>query len=61
MDERVKQGVDVLVCHPRLVQTGWTWWTSLQSAGSRPSSLSFNQQKTVRFSWAVDLGETRVG
>ena len=22
VDERVKQGVDVLVCHPRLVQTG---------------------------------------
>ena len=58
--DRVKQGVDVLVCTPGWCRRGWTWWTSRPSAGRKPSSLSSNQHKKVRFSWAVDLDATEV-
>ena len=60
VDERVKQGVDVMICHPRLVQTRLDLVDFLQSAGSRQSSSSFNQHKKVRFSWAVDLDASGV-
>ena len=34
--------------------------TSRPSAGTRPSPLSSNRHKKVRFSWAVDLDATGV-
>ena len=33
--DRVKEGIDVMICHPRLVQTGWTSSTSRPSFGTR--------------------------
>ena len=53
--DRAQEGVDVLTYHPRLMQTGLDLIDFRYSFGLRPSSLSSNQQKTVRFSWAVEL------
>ena len=52
--DRAKEGVDVLIYYPRLVQTGLDLIDFRHSFGLRPSSLSSNQHKGVRFSWAVD-------
>ena len=56
--DKVKQGIDVLICHPRLMQT------SLDLIGF-PTLIWYetefsvsNRQQRVRFSWAVDLDAT---
>ena len=40
VEDKVKRGIDVLVCHPRLVQTGRTSSTSRPFAGTSPATRS---------------------
>ena len=58
VEERVKQGVDVVICHPRLVQTGLDLIDFPTLVWFETEFSVFNQQKKVRFSWAVDLDAT---
>ena len=58
--DRAQEGVDVLIYHPRLMQTSLDLIDFRCSFGLRPSSPSSNQLKKVRFSWAVDLDTTGV-
>ena len=51
--DKVKQGIDVMICHPRLVQTGLDLIDFPTLICTKLSSLSFNQHKQVQ--WAVDL------
>ena len=47
VEERVKQGIDVLICHPRLVQTGLDLIDLPTLAWFERSSPSSNQHKRV--------------
>ena len=53
--DRVKQEVDVLICHPRLVQTGLDLVDFPTICWGETEFFVFQSPQKVRFSWAVDL------
>ena len=53
--KRVEEGVDVLVCHPRLVQTGLDLVDFPTIVWYETEIPVSNQYQTLRYSWAVNL------
>ena len=53
--DRVKQGVDVLICRPRLVQTGLDLVDFPTICWAETEFSVFQSTGKGRFSWAVDL------
>ena len=54
MAERVEQGIDVLICHPRLVQTGL-------DLIDFPTLCWFETDYSVYVIWQASRGSWRIG
>ena len=58
--DKVKEGIDVMICHPRLVQTGLDLVQFQTVCWFETEFSVFQSTQKVRFSWAVDLDATGV-
>ena len=57
--QRVEEGVDVLVCHPRLVQTGLDLIEFPTICWYETEFWVFQSARTLRYSWAASLPSLR--
>ena len=55
VENKVKEGIDVLICHPRLVQTGLDLVQFPTICWAETEFSVFQSTEKARFSWAADL------